>query len=492
MTIYYIYGDIMKKILRGIMPAVLIFMLSMPVHAIGFNTDGEPSSSDPSFGFNSDNAEIVYKGDINFVDGFSSVIAGSRIYIPIITDAHSLENATTGDISSNKVKVSYKALKGGEYIDKVTLTGNDGVEGLDNAAFARIDISEEYPLTAAGTVEMRLVLSVKDIGYPETEIKLNFRIKNNNQTINRDSVYTVYTPTTFKVTANYGGSATFDFGDGINYTAKVTKKSSYYMNMSTKQNDEIVDMYKDIYKKKSHFEFYDFLGNTNTFASLGTLKIPLDKTKFAPKKNEKPKIYVYEIEGSTLKSLGKETVSFDSNKDILSIKTKTLSSYLLSSQPLLKEVDDSGDILQFGYAVLDENNKIVQKTAAQAGGTQASTADSAPASSSTEAVPAEVNDPAPKPAVNAETGIAPKDKNAAQTEKSVSLNLKEENKYLAYTPSKDISVGAKVINASNKASVNPSAQPAGKDDSLIFVCTLLISMAAIIIALAVKPKKKAK
>ncbi|MDR2933549.1 MAG: hypothetical protein LBV27_10655, partial [Oscillospiraceae bacterium] len=129
-------------------------------------------------------------------------------------------------------------------------------------------------------------------------------------------------------------------------------------------------------------EFYNFQGDRDTFASTGTLQIPITRSKFTPKKSNSAQVFAYEIVGDRLTALDERSVSFDGKKNILSLKTRTLGNYVLSSTALLKDVDDETEnILYTGYATssTDSADESSQTSAASTTPTGTGTQQSASA-----------------------------------------------------------------------------------------------------------------
>jgi hypothetical protein len=157
---------------------------------------------------------------------------------------------------------------------------------------------------------------------------------------------------------HYRGNASFDFGDRVIYDATVDKATRYYLNLDRTADTEIENQYPD-----AHLEFYNFLGDRDTFSEEGELKIPINRSSFTAKGESKPTVFVYRVDGTTLTSLDERSLSFDGKKNILTIHTDTLEQYLLSSQPLHKQVEGEDDnIIYTGYAPDDVEEPTTSST----------------------------------------------------------------------------------------------------------------------------------
>jgi hypothetical protein len=344
----------MKRILSLMMIFLLCFAL--PVGASGnayrgFSTIGDFSGSAISFGFMPETTVLVYNSEAYTEPDYDEIWPGSDIYVPVYVWDEDMSPASDKDIKNNNVSISWKSNFSERYIDNVTLV--DGkkakVDGLESGIYAKIEVVDAFSGTGALVVQVDLALSVNRVSYPETLTTLQFDLVNREVSIDRNTVYAAQSPTQFYAVRNYGGKASFDFGDRIIYNGTVQKGNRYYLNLDRTADEEIADQYPDAY-----LEFYNFLDERDTFAAEGELKIPIDRRDFTARGETKPTVFVYQMDGTTLTSLDERTLGFDGKKNILTIYTDTLENYLLSSQPLHKQVEGEDDnIIYAGYATDD-------------------------------------------------------------------------------------------------------------------------------------------
>lgn len=343
--------------LKRIIPVVLsVIYLSFAVYAadevLGFDPDeGHLTETANEYFFSGAEAIIVDNKEVFTDPIYSAIVAGSDVYLPIYVypdGGRTSVQATDKMIKTDNVTISSKVLVGKDYVGNIELV--DGkklkLKGVKAGAYARIPLVSNYDKTGRSLVTLRLVLSVNDVTYERTQVSLKCKVMNRETEIDKNSVYGAKTPAQFHVHRDYSGEVTFDFGGNIKYTAKVKAGKTYYLNLSKEPAAEIKEMYPDAY-----LEFYNFLGDRDTFSSTGTLEIPVNRSKLS-KKGTAPSLYVYRVDGKSLTALGSGSVSFNSKTDKLSVHTKTLGSYVLSNVPLLKEISGApdGDILKSGYA----------------------------------------------------------------------------------------------------------------------------------------------
>lgn len=341
----------MKK-LSALLLAVLLIVVLLPVSALaaktGFLGVGGYSESNASYGFEVNGTEIVYNGELDY-NGYDEVYPGSVFYIPIYKqdEDYNTAQATDKQIKTDKVEVSYKALKNGKYIESVTIVDakKEKITGLESGVYAKIQVSDDAP-HGETIVDLKVVLSVNRISYQETEFNLAFGMENRTVTIDSSSVYGAQLPTRFEVENRFNGEVTFDMGGGVRYSVWVRQKNEYIIDYSNEVNEEISDMYPDGY-----LQFHNFKGDKDTFAHVGKLELPIDKSKFKGT-DGKTTVFAYQISGRNLTALGSDVASYDSKIGTLTIRASALGEYVLSSRSLMRQVDPSAEenILQTGYA----------------------------------------------------------------------------------------------------------------------------------------------
>jgi hypothetical protein len=372
----------MKRIFSLMMILLLCFALpagASPGGFRGFTTIGGYSDSNISFAFEPDFTVLVYNNEVEPAPNFGEIWPDSDIYVPVYVWDEAPAPASDKDIKNNDVTLSWKSTGDGQYIDDVTLVNGKKakIEGLGNNIYAKIDLGDDFSGRTPELVRVDLALSVNRVAYPETLTILKFNLVNREIKINRNTVYAAQSPTQFYAMKHYGGRATFDFGDNITYNATVQKGRRYYLNLDRTPDEEIQEQYPDAY-----LEFYNFRGERDTFTTQGQLKIPIDRAAFTAKGETKARVFAYRVQGVELTALDEESLGFNGKKDILTIHTNILESYLLSNEPLHMEVEDESDrIIYTGYALDDINEPVDDATAS-------STAASSASASSTAAVTA--------------------------------------------------------------------------------------------------------
>lgn len=320
----------------------------------GFSDYDGFSETSTQYWFSIDHSLLVFSKEVN--DDFDykdSIYSGSDLFVPVFACDYALDDpeeriATEKQIKDDNVKLSYKVLQGSTYVDNVSLVSGkkEKLKGLPAGMYAKIEFADTYLPLLKNRVQIRLVLSVNGVSYQEASATYSCYIYNRSETISKNSVYGALVPTQFKVTGRYKGEATFDFGDDIRYTSKVAPNERYYLNLDRTVDPAMKDTYKGAY-----LEAYDFKGTHDTFAEVGTLEIPINKAKFKEKKTS-AQVYAYAVEKNTLTALTGKQISYNPKTGKVSIKTKTLGTYILSSRALMQSVPDSKeeDILRFGYA----------------------------------------------------------------------------------------------------------------------------------------------
>lgn len=344
-----------KKAICFLLTLLLAAALAVPASAyVQFDDTGGYTETTTLYNFITDQSALLYNGQLDFdYDFMGKVWAGSVLYIPIgafdTTEKDPEEELASEKLVKNdNVQLSYKVLQGIEYVDEVTLVSSkkEKLKALPAGMYAKIRYTNNFLPLNKSRVSVRLVLSVNGVSFQDSAITFNCDLQNREEYINRNSIFGALVPAQFRVNLQYKGEASFDFGEGVKYTARVTGGKKYYLNLDRTPKEPFSDLYPDAY-----LEFYDFRGNNDTFASVGKLVIPVHKEQFKEKKT-KAEVYAYEVVGAELKALTKEDIRYNSQENTLTLRTQTLGSYILSSRALMKEVAGSGeeDILRSGYA----------------------------------------------------------------------------------------------------------------------------------------------
>ena len=351
----------MCKRLAAILLAVMIILSVAPgawattSTSIGFARVGGYSSGDPAFALYVDDAVMVYNNDSWYDPDYSEIYPSSKLYIPIYcTDdtgsSYYDDLANMSQISTNRVTASYTA-DPDEHVKRVSIqdgatAGSDRVDS--GVAYAVVEFSDKTADANATAITLQLVLNVNKITEQDTRAWMRGKIINRTEELKSNSVYSAQIPTAFRSKV-YSGNVTFDFGDGVRYTGQVKRNGYYLMSLNRDKNTSLTEQFK-----KVHMEFYQFEGGHKTFESMGELKIPVKVDDFRPKKKDDPQIYVYEMQGTSLTALDEKQLSYQSSNDTITIRTSRLGAYVLSAQPLTREVESDKAILYTGYA--DDKN----------------------------------------------------------------------------------------------------------------------------------------
>jgi hypothetical protein len=250
---------------------------------------------------------LVFNRQVDLYPYFDSpFLAGSDLYIPItVTDTAAPETgtvlATDRDIKNDNVSVSYKILVGAEYVDTVTMVSGqkEKLDDLPAGMYAKIELADTFMPLERSQLSIRLVLSVNGVSYQRTATTINCDLRNRLENVERSSIYGAIRPMQFRISPRYNGDASFDFGNDIRYTAKVAANKRYYLNLDRNEKENFAEAYPGAY-----LEYYDFRGNNDTFASMGSLEIPVDTGSFKESKTA-TELYVYEVLGDRLSSLGR-------------------------------------------------------------------------------------------------------------------------------------------------------------------------------------------
>lgn len=346
----------LKRVICGALAAFLSAMLTVSALAwgTGFTDYGGYSETAVEYSFLVEDSVMVYNKqvdpDFTYLD---QVWAGSDLYIPIgawdtSKDDSSEAIATEKQIKNDNVHVSYKALQGYDYVDNVSIVSGkkEKLPGIPSGMLAKVEFTDTFLPLEKSRVSVRLTLSVNGVGFQDTAITYNADIQNRVEQISRNSIYSALIPAQFKVSSNYFGEASFDFGGNIRYTSRVSGSQKYYLNLDRSPNPSLAEMYPDTY-----LEYYHFKGDNATFSTVGKLEIPINKAKFKEKKTT-AQVYVYRVEGDRLQALTKDTVTYNAKTGKITLQTKSLDNYVLSSRALLRDVNSSSeeDILRSGYA----------------------------------------------------------------------------------------------------------------------------------------------
>jgi len=344
-----------KKFATILLAFVAVLGLCVPAYATagGFFETGGYTLTDPvSYIFETDEAVLVYNGQVDTSPDYTEIWTGSVLYVPIYmdnVDAGTYGIATAKKIKDDKVDVQYKATVGARYVKNVSVVDGkkDKIKNLPAGVYAKIEFADSYDATSYTSIQMMLVLSVNNVSYQESRVMLECDFSNRLEFIGENSVYGAMVPTRFKVEQWYDGEATFDMGKGVKYTARVKKSARYTIDFTREPDYDIEYMYPD-----AKLQFYNFRGNNDTFESVGKLVTPVDTNVFEDPDSGQPRVYAYEVLASNqLKALGSESASYDSRKKELAINTKTLNHYVLSNVKLKQAVEEEQDsTFQSGYA----------------------------------------------------------------------------------------------------------------------------------------------
>lgn len=371
--------------LKRIITVLLALALCAPLTAgaankseiYGFDDMGWPTDTKNEYYINTGPVVTIRYNELDDNPDYTDIFAGSTMYIPIYVyndGKNPSVIATTKQISSDKVEVSCKATAGEAYVGDISVIDGKKLKnsGLESGAYIAVPFAEFYPLIGKTRIKLTLVLSVNGMPFQESRTTLTCSLNNKEEIVDKNSIYGVETPMKYTTANNYSGEATFDFGSNIKYTGKVKAREKFYLALDRRPNSGIVNMYSG---SGVYLDFYSFPGSKDTFSSTGKLDIPVDRSKLTIKSSSgsssrssgsssssssssessapTESLYVYKISGNNLTALGGKDISFDSKTNVLTIHTKTLDSYVLSNQPLKKEVDPGAQgsgILKSGYA----------------------------------------------------------------------------------------------------------------------------------------------
>lgn len=339
----------LQRITGLILAVILSALMPLSVFAKGFISGGY-SDSRVAFAFEDYETVVVYNGDVYDEPDYEEIWPGSYIYVPVYAyeEEGDFHIATDKEIKDNQVTLSYKVLQGEKYVDAITLVDGkkEKINGLEAGTYAKITINTLHTGIGRTELNLKMVLSVKKIAYPLTQVELDASLYNKTVDLRENTVYSAQSPTQYYAINKFNGTPTFDFGGGIEYTAKVSSKSRYYMNLDKTDQPDITRQFPDAY-----LEYYNFKGDLDAFSSTGSLEIPVTRAKFTVDKEAGATVYAYEIIGNKLHTLRSDIASFDSVKNILTIKTESLGNYVLSSTALTHDIDTEGEqVLYSGYS----------------------------------------------------------------------------------------------------------------------------------------------
>jgi hypothetical protein len=348
-----------KRLFPALICIAVVFSVQTVCHARftdfgGWSREGNVHR----FMFDTRGAVLVYS-DAEY-DNFSYPIGGGRgirpgsaLYIPILTDNpdenRDSDVATIANLrlSSERVTLSHRATRFVVRAEIYDVGANEAERfGLSPGAHLRVEFSPTLESVSHASFSAQFVLVFNGIADQQTMIRIEDFLLNRDVTISSNSVHSVLSPTVFITTSRYSGEAVFDFGDGIRYSTHVGRESRHYLALDTSPIQSVQDM-----SRRTHMRFYSFPGDFNTFERVGTLEIPIDREAFRARRNDPTRVFVYKYTSGSLTAIDPSELSFDSERDVLTIRTRTLENYVLSAAALLREVDESADnIIQSGYA----------------------------------------------------------------------------------------------------------------------------------------------
>lgn len=344
-------------------------------NAYGFDDVGSTTDTANEYYIETASVVTIRYNELEEDPDYTAIYAGSTMYIPVYVYTAGKSPsvmATAKQISTDKVEVITKAIAGGEYIGDISFVDGKKLKnsGLAAGTYIAVPFATIYPMLSKSRIKLTFVLSVNGVSYQDTRTTLLCSLINRDEYIDKNSVYGVETPVKFTVGNHYNGEVTFNFGSNIKYTAKVKAKEKFFLALDRQTNTAITGMYGG---SGMYLDFYSFPGDKDKFSYSGKLDIPIDRSKLTVKSSSgsssksakgsssssssssSPPIeslYVYKISGNTLTALSGKQISFNVKTNVLSIYTNTLDDYVLSNQPLKKEVDTSSQsgILKSGYA----------------------------------------------------------------------------------------------------------------------------------------------
>lgn len=371
---------------KRILTVLLALILCAPLTAnaarddntFGFDDIGSTTDTTNEYYIETASVATIRYNELDEDPDYTGIYAGSTMYIPVyVYPAGNKPSviATSKQISTDKVEVTTKAIAGGSYIGDISFVDGKKLKnsGLAAGTYIAVPFATIYPMLSKSRIKITFVLSVNGVSFQDTRTTLLCNIINREEFIDKNSVYGVETPMKYTVGNNYNGEATFNFGSNIKYTAKVKAKEKFFLALDRQTNTAITGMYGG---SGMYLDFYSFSGDKDKFSYSGKLDIPIDRSKLTVKSSSSSSsssksskgsssssssssssapiesLYVYKISGNTLTALAGKQISFNSKTNVLTIYTNTLDDYVLSNQPLKKEVDNSSQsgILKSGYA----------------------------------------------------------------------------------------------------------------------------------------------
>lgn len=311
---------------------IIVLLMSLPVNALASDWDwggiegGGMADANRPYGFLPEDTQVAENGELSW-QWLDELYTGSAIYIPIGKEDDT--QATEKDIKNDKVALSWKATMGGGYIRDVTIVDGkkEKITDLPAGAYAKIQLAGSLDSMDRVKGQAKLVLSINNVSYRETEIQVDFTMENRIQYIDANTVYGAALPTLFEVETRYGGEATFDMGGGVQYTAQVKPGERYLLNYSNQPDEAQMAEIKERFPS-AYVEFHDFKGSGDTFPQSGRLEIPVDAKNFSSLAGGVPEVYWYDLEGKMLDSY------YDKQGGKVVILTRSLSKYVLSDTDL--------------------------------------------------------------------------------------------------------------------------------------------------------------
>lgn len=358
---------------------LLALLLCVPVNAgaassysVGFDDSGWTTQTKNEYYINTDSTATICYNEFESSPDYGDIYPGSTMYIPIYVYPNGGKKsviATLKQITADKVEIDFKALVGNQCLGDISIIDGKKLKnsGLESGAYIVVPI-KDIPILSKKLIRFTLVPTVNGVPFQDSRITFTGYAINRQDFIDKNSVYGAETPMKYIVGNKYTGEATFNFGSKIKYTTRVKAKEQFYLALDRQPVSAITDMYG---ASGVYLDFYTFPGEYDKFSTEGKLEIPVDRSKLVVKSSSSSsstrasarnsssssstppieELYVYKISGKTLTALSGKQVSFNAKTNILTIYTKSLDSYVLSNQPLKKDVADSqGGILKSGYA----------------------------------------------------------------------------------------------------------------------------------------------
>ena len=350
----------MKKFIALLIVFIMAVNLTAAARSSGFYGPGEITvEAQNGYFFDYDNAILVDNHRTIIEFNYDEFYAGSVLYLPIMVHVNQTGVAalvTENMWRTDNVGVSSKVLRGREFVEEIEVVDGrrERINGLPATRFVKIPLVGHYESFGMDEILMEFVLSVHGVGELASRINFTGFIRNRSVLVNRSSAFPVGYPTAVQVSPIFNGEVTFDFGENIRYTNRVSARDRYIFSLSRVPDPDIVKMNTE---RNTYMEFYNFRGTLDTFRTWGDLEIPVPRDKLSRGRNQPEELYVYRITGESLESMGPDEVSFHSRTNKLTISTNTLENYVVSNVALFRdfENEDNIDILRTGYAQTPED-----------------------------------------------------------------------------------------------------------------------------------------